>query len=166
MLEACSLDAAVGRDRRSTPCPSQGVCRKASLHCPCSPLHRVPQRARADQLPSACTRRSVALICRRMQAKNQRNGAVVLGALLSVILWAFTLPTDIRRTPVCISPEDIALSTNGCVEASTLWGRVLDHYESCGSGDGQAPCVQLDLSIDPRSQEAFFATLSQLTGQE
>jgi hypothetical protein len=101
-----------------------------------------------------------------MQAKNQRNGAVVLGALLSVILWAFTLPTDIRRTPVCISPEDIALSTNGCVEASTLWGRVLDHYESCGSGDGQAPCVQLDLSIDPRSQEAFFATLSQLTGQE
>ena len=37
---------------------------------------------------------------------------------------------------------------------------------SCGSGDGQAPCVQLDLSIDPRSQEAFFATLSQLTGQE
>ena len=48
-----------------------------------------------------------------MQARNQRNGALVLAMLLLVIVWVFTLPPDIRR--------------------GDLYDQVLTHYRTCGS---------------------------------
>jgi len=83
-----------------------------------------------------------------MQARNQRNGQVVLSFVLILVLWVFTLPPDIRR-----SREDLA-----------GWAPlVLEHYQTCGATSG-VPCVQLDLTIDPESVAQFQTVVDTLGG--
>ena len=82
-----------------------------------------------------------------MQARNTQTGATVLAALLLAIVWIFTLPPEIRRSRA--PPPEIVQ-------------KISEHYGTCGQGAAD-PCVQFDLSIDPRSRAWFEATLSQLT---
>ena len=78
---------------------------------------------------------------RSMQARNLRNGQLVLGMVFVLIVWIFTLPPRIRR-----SREGV----------EGLWTQVQNHYASCGTEISQ-PCFQLDLSIDPTSVDTFAA---------
>ena len=92
-----------------------------------------------------------------MQQRNQRNGAVVLGTLLAVIIWIFTLPPDIRRADVCeLNPS------SACVDAAALANRIAKHYETCGDGEGITPCVRLDVTVDPAKVEAFSAAVNSI----
>ena len=92
-----------------------------------------------------------------MQAKNQRNGAVVLGTICAIIIWLFSVPPDIRRTPIC------GISTvESCTEFSILAQRVATHYNTCGAA-GEPPCVNFDFSIDPRVLERNAAVLDSVT---
>ena len=75
-----------------------------------------------------------------MSERSQQRGLAALGAVCAVVVWVFTLPPEIRRA------EMIDLSA------------VLTHYQTCGGG-GSAPCVQLDLSIDPTKVAASQAVL-------
>ena len=94
-----------------------------------------------------------------MQERNTRRGSIVLSVLLLVIVWVFTLPPEFRRADIC---EETDLRT-GCTTASRLVQQVATHYQQCGRGEDSAPCVRLDLSIDPKSKEAFDATVQVLT---
>lgn len=78
---------------------------------------------------------------RSMQARNLRNGQLVLGMVFVLIVWIFTLPPRIRR-----SREGV----------EGLWTQIQNHYASCGTEISQ-PCFQLDLSIDPTSVDTFAA---------
>lgn len=114
----------------------------------------------------------------RMQSRNRRNGAIALGVVSLLIVWFFSVPPDIRRANVCVSSsvssdqysDDFLYaakpgsssaidSSRDCIKAEALWGRVLQHYQSCGAADGQAACVQFDVSIDPRSRESFSQSM-------
>ena len=90
-----------------------------------------------------------------MAVKNQRNGAIVLGAVVAVCVWLFSVPPDIRRTNICELTGGDAFMGD-CMEFSALSKRVASHYETCGA-DGAPPCVQFDFSIDPRKRAAFDA---------
>ena len=70
----------------------------------------------------------------------QQRGLAALGAVCAVVVWVFTLPPEIRRAEM-IDPAAVA-----------------NHYQTCGGG-GSAPCVQLDLSIDPTKVAASQAVL-------
>ena len=94
-----------------------------------------------------------------MQAKNQRNGALVLGFVVAVCVWLFSVPPDIRRTQICeLTGGDPFLGD--CKSFSALTDRVASHYQSCGS-EGMPGCVQFDFSIDPKSRSAFDAMVRQ-----
>ena len=84
-----------------------------------------------------------------MQARNTQVGVNVLATVFLVILWVFTLPPEIRRSRA--PPPDLAQ-------------QVASHYATCGRSVGD-PCVQFDLSIDPKSRAWFEATLSTLTSE-
>ena len=71
-----------------------------------------------------------------MEKTNTQRGLTVLGSLLAVILWLFTVPPDIRRTEVC--PPGSAYATQSCVSLSALGERVATHYATCGRGEGAA----------------------------
>ena len=75
-----------------------------------------------------------------MSERSQQRGLAALGAVCAVVVWVFTLPPEIRRAEM-IDPA-----------------AVLTHYQTCGGG-GSAPCVQLDLSIDPTKVAASQAVL-------
>lgn len=81
-----------------------------------------------------------------MEARNAKNGAIVLGVLFAFILWVFTLPPDIRRSR---SPLPDVVS------------QVAIHYETCGR---EVPCIRFDLSVDPKSQQQIKAIISAATG--
>ena len=93
----------------------------------------------------------------------ERNGTIVLGLLLLVIVWAFSLPVDIRRAVVCSTELELSVHLNGCVSWDELLERVASHYSSCGV-DGGPACFRLDLSVDPKSSAAFFGALDALRG--
>jgi len=75
-----------------------------------------------------------------MSERSQQRGLAALTAVCAVVVWVFTLPPEIRRAEM-IDPA-----------------AVLTHYRTCGGG-GSAPCVQLDLSIDPTKVAASQAVL-------
>ena len=75
-----------------------------------------------------------------MSERSQQRGLAALTAVCAVVVWVFTLPPEIRRAEM-IDPA-----------------AVLTHYQTCGGG-GSAPCVQLDLSIDPTKVAASQAVL-------
>ena len=75
-----------------------------------------------------------------MSERSQQRGLAALSAVCAVVVWVFTLPPEIRRAEM-IDPA-----------------AVLTHYQTCGGG-GSAPCVQLDLSIDPTKVAASQAVL-------
>ena len=94
-----------------------------------------------------------------MQQRNQRRGAVVLGTVVALCIWLFSVPPDIRRANICGLSGDSIFSD--CVPLPTLANRVAEHYQSCG-GEGTPACVQFDFSIDPRKREAFDRTVDAL----
>ena len=75
-----------------------------------------------------------------MSERSQQRGLAALSAVCAIVVWVFTLPPEIRRAEM-IDPA-----------------AVLTHYQTCGGG-GSAPCVQLDLSIDPTKVAASQAVL-------
>ena len=75
-----------------------------------------------------------------MSERSQQRGLAALSAVCAVVVRVFTLPPEIRRAEM-IDPA-----------------AVLTHYQTCGGG-GSAPCVQLDLSIDPTKVAASQAVL-------
>lgn len=118
--------------------------------------HRVPCPRMDDlDVPSAALRARLL----EKQAEAQRNGARVLGIVLLVTIWFFSVPPDIRRTKICGlgRPE---LRASPCVEARQLGDRVLEHYSECSAG--KSACVQWDFSVDPESKTVFEATLARL----
>ena len=94
-----------------------------------------------------------------MQARNQRNGAVVLSFVVAICVWLFTVPPDIRRATICSGEGG---PTSDCVELPVLARRIARHYETCGRTEGAPACVAFDFSIDPRSRAAFDATIESL----
>ena len=74
-----------------------------------------------------------------MSERSQQRGLAALSAVCAIVVWVFTLPPEIRRAEM-IDPA-----------------AVLTHYQTCGGGS--APCVQLDLSIDPTKVAASQAVL-------
>ena len=95
-----------------------------------------------------------------MSERNQRNGAVVLGVIVSICIWLFTVPPDIRRSNICGFGNP-----TGCVSWASVGHRVAEHYASCGKGDAPG-CVEFDFSIDPRSRAAADAMVDSLLPSE
>ena len=96
-----------------------------------------------------------------MAKKNQQNGVVVLGTILTICVWLFTVPPDIRRTNIC-GLEGADPFIDNCKPVAALVDRIGDHYATCGRTDS-VPCVAFDFSIDPRSRAAFDARVEALT---
>ena len=86
--------------------------------------------------------------------------------LLLVLVWVFSLPPDIRRASTCSSLAELDAffaRFGGCVQASELWDRVVEHYRTCGAAGG-APCFRLDISVDPKSATLFREALDTARG--
>ena len=89
-----------------------------------------------------------------MQRENSRRGAIALGLVVAIVIWGFSVPPDIRRSVICeLTP------VNGCVEASAVWKRVVEHYQTCG--ESGTPCIAWDFSVDPGKR----AVVDQLLGE-
>ena len=89
-----------------------------------------------------------------MQRENSRRGAIELGLVVAIVIWGFSVPPDIRRSVICeLTP------VNGCVEASAVWKRVVEHYQTCG--ESGTPCIAWDFSVDPGKR----AVVDQLLGE-
>ena len=101
-----------------------------------------------------------------MQRENQRRGAVALGLVLLVVLWAFSVPPEIRRSVICTSQAELEAGLNGCVDASAVWQKVVDHYETCGPFRTGTPCVMWDFSIDPAKRSAVPAVIDAVLGAD
>ena len=80
------------------------------------------------------------------QAENQKKGIVAFSAVLAVSVWLFTVPPDIRRER----------------DLGALAGRVVEHYSTCGRSATAPACFKWDLSIDPKSRQAFDANVEAL----
>ena len=97
------------------------------------------------------------------QRVNEERGRVVLGIVLLGIIWAFSVPPELRRAAICSSQEelnDFFARFGGCISASDLLGRVAEHYQTCGASG--VPCFRLDLSVDPKSSTLFYESLATL----
>ena len=90
------------------------------------------------------------------QQQAQQRGAAVLGAVLFICAWFFTVPPEIRRSHICLTED-----TTGCVTFGSFTQSIAEHYATCSS-DG-VPCVQFDLSVDPKSVEIFSEIVNSAT---
>ena len=117
-------------------------------------------RSAPPQLMCSTEERSTELQQRisEMQQRNQRRGAYVLGAVVAVCIWLFSVPPDIRRTNIC------GLAGGECTELPALGQRVASHYATCGRTEDAPACIAFDFSIDPRSRASFDATVEAILG--
>ena len=113
------------------------------------------------QQPDGQPARSVQEQIAEMQERNQRRGGYVLGFVVAICVWLFTVPPDIRRTNICGLDGS---GSAGCTELSALGSRVADHYATCGRTEGAPACVAFDFSVDPRSKASFDARVESLFG--
>jgi len=75
---------------------------------------------------------------------SDRNGAILLGAVLVGCMWFFSVPTEIRRAHVCQSDSDFS-KASGCIQPAEWRQLVKDHYATCGETN---TCVQWDFSVE------------------
>lgn len=106
-------------------------------------------RVKREGEPSSSIREELAA----MEKVNTQRGLAVLGSLLFVICWLFTVPPDIRRADVCPPGS----SGQNCVTLAALGERVSAHYATCGRDGATAPCVAFDFSVDPDKKAAVAA---------
>lgn len=118
---------------------------------PAAPGLRTPHLTMLEQMDPEVRQR-----IEQMQARNQQNGVIVLGGVLAICVWLFSVPPDIRRANICSDER-----SSDCVELPVLARRVARHYETCGR-EASPACFALDFSIDPRSRAAFDATVDSL----
>ena len=104
------------------------------------PALNVPHALRTPHLIASEDDQRLQAELAAMSERSQQRGLAALTAVCAVVVWVFTLPPEIRRAEM-IDPA-----------------AVLTHYQTCGGG-GSAPCVQLDLSIDPTKVAASQAVL-------
>lgn len=79
------------------------------------------------------------------------RGIPILGLVLVVILWTFTIPPEFRRAYICVDACNEyrdAPQCNNCVTGEEWSNGVKEYYRNGGG-------IQWDFSIDPNSKIKF-----------
>merc|ERR1711971_57192 len=90
-----------------TPQGARALARSHEQRSP-APVLLADDEAASSEALSPALRQAL----EEMQERNARRGAVVLGLLLMVIVWLFSVPPDIRRSNICVDGQPASTSTS------------------------------------------------------
>jgi hypothetical protein len=90
---------------------------------------------------------------KQVAADGTQRGAWLLGAVLLVCLWIFSIPPEFRRAYLCGSERCVqnrsAYLCNNCVTPEEWKRGIIDYYRAGGG-------VHFDFSVDPNSKMKMF----------
>ena len=95
-------------------------------------------------------------------ANPENRGLLLMGFILFLNLWVFSIPPEFRRQPICSQEtyefNQIYNPNNDCVTID-VWKDSIAEYYANGGG------VQFDFSINPKTLEANQAKLDSFLGK-
>lgn len=78
-----------------------------------------------------------------------RRGTYIMGLVLLVNVWVFSIPPEFRRAKICTEEQVVQFPNSGCM-TSTTWVDGVKEYYANGGG------IHFDFSIDKSQQPAWM----------